>query len=152
MLEERVEDALVDWLTLNLSGDMHIHAAFDVDRAQYPQVSVFCESSEPVSADALPTGHRTVTCIVTLATLAEPETDDNNEPMTSAREYHAMLKGQLLTELHRNDAALILNTLPASGVQFSSLFPEGLQRSVEEHRLITAVTMRGIAHPTTVEA
>lgn len=157
-LEERVEDALVDFLKRGLSGEMTVYPAASPEAIQYPCAVVTCAETAPIGPGA--NWHSARQCAVSVQVLTEaaPLKDGAGNIVKTARERNADARHQIMARLvagtfHMATAADGNNDLNKIayplGVIFASMQPVSTSRSVDnaERKYVTDIVVSVKAEP-----
>ncbi len=148
-LEERVEDALVAYITNFVGRVAMIIPARTVITAQYPLVVVQAGDSDNASDDAQFNGKRRCDVTVAIVTEAVNYSTEHGaaESMETAREQHRVIKSQVLGGLASTRLQDALNDLGVAGVLFSQAHMTDQTRDQGDGKLTTEQTLDVIAQP-----
>ena len=146
MVEERMEDAVVLYLSTEIDGIAKVKPGFDNDGIELPCVAVGAlSSSEP--EESRQTGHRNVELRVSVITRAAKISDDLSQ-YQNARELHAVIKAKVMQCLYVESLQVELNAQNVPTLVVSQCYVEQLNKKVDRERLVTEITLSAVAHTT----
>lgn len=148
-IPERVEDALVAYLSQQATGDMRVYAAWGFGDPQYPAAVVGVLGTEPVSEEAEWHDPQLMSVSVAIITEAAPILNGDGSIRVTARERNAAARSGVIEALATTDLLANLQNMGTEGVAFSMAQMAGSERSSEDHKLVTTLTVGVIAEPVT---
>ena len=148
-LEELAEDAIVAYLGQKIPGTMRAYAAWDFDEAQYPCVIVAATEAGPVSEPAAWDDNRDINVQLAVMTEAAPEVSATGVTVLTTRERNIEARSAVMDALAVTDLLTQLNAQGVEAVAFSMAQMTTTQRSTEDRKLITTITLEVIAEPVT---
>lgn len=158
-LEERAEDALVDWLKRGLSGNLTVYPGWGTDELEYPCAVVHIAASEPVSDTANWDNNRKMVGRIAVITEAAPQVGSDGIEIMSARTRNASARSEVVNRIiaahtYGATAAAQLSSFNelayTYGLTFSMVQLAGMERTADEARrkFVTELTVDLIAQPT----
>jgi hypothetical protein len=150
-LPELTEDAFKSYLEANLNLDMNVYVAWgnDEDSIEYPCVIIHADATEPVSEPAEWHDPRMMNVQLAVMTEAVALTDDDGNEILSVRDRNIEARSEVINLLAISglNAALIARGI--EDIAFSMAQMTTTERSTEDHKLITTITVEVIAEPVT---
>lgn len=172
-IEERVEDAFVQYLSLALSQvtALKVFPAFSTDVLQYPCVVVHAHDSAKIVPDGAASTSRRISVDIAILTEAANQLDDVGRVVVTARQRNANARGPVIQALSISDtdpgpadlaalvqadagdmptglaAYLVYQKVPGVWIKFAQV--REINRSVEPDKrcLVTTVSAVVVAQP-----
>ena len=151
-LEERVEDAFVEYIRAQSTMAAMVVASREIVTARYPLVVVAVEGSDNRGEMQAITGRKNITVSIGIVTEAVNRAGESGsiEASMTARELHRAVKRSVLRILWKNTLHLDLNAVGIKGVKFSFAFPGSQERDQGDGKIVTIQNMDVNAQPAEV--
>jgi len=142
-LEELTEDTLAAYLRTQVSGDMRVYVAWEVNEPEFPCAMVHAGQSGPISEEAAWHDARLIT--VEVAVMVEAATTN----LKTARERNAEARSQVINALATSTLESELQNAGTEDIAFSMAQMTNLTRTTENRVFVTTITVEVVAEPVT---